>query len=119
MITLLKIAAVILLSVPTFAIAQAIPSASPPPPGLGEMIFQMLPMIGMMFVIFYVLVTRPQQRKMDEHEKFMKELKKGDEVFTSGGLIAKVVTVDDSGVSAEIAPGVKVKFQRSAVLGKV
>lgn len=108
-----------LIAVPVRVVAQAVAGTPPPPPGLFEMIVQMIPMIAMMFVIFYVLVSRPQQKKLEEQDKLMKELKKGEEIYTRGGIIVKVVSVEETTVSAEISPGVKVKVEKSAILGRV
>jgi preprotein translocase subunit YajC len=107
------------LAAPVSVLGQAASGVQPPPLGLFEMIVQMIPMIAMMFVIFYVLVSRPQQKKLEEQDKLIKELKKGEEIYTRGGIIAKVVSVEESAVFAEISPGVKVKIEKSAVLGRV
>ena len=73
------------------------------------------------FVIFYLLLIRPQQRRMKEHQATIAAVKKGDEVVTAGGIRGKVVKVSDDEVEVEIAQGVKVRIVKSTlshVLGK-
>ena len=68
-----------------------------------------------MFVIFYFLLLRPQLKRAKEHKKMSKGLEKHDEVATSGGLIGKVTKLDESFITLQVAEGVKVQVQRSAV----
>jgi preprotein translocase subunit YajC len=73
-----------------------------------------LPLI-IMFVIFYFLLIRPQQKKAKEHKSLIQALKKGDEVITNGGLLAKVTDVGDNYLTCEIAEKVEIKLQSHAV----
>ena len=73
-----------------------------------------LPLI-IMFVIFYFLLIRPQQKKAKEHKSLVQALKKGDEVITNGGLLAKVTEVGDNYLTCEIAEKVEIKLQSHAV----
>jgi preprotein translocase subunit YajC len=73
-----------------------------------------LPMV-LIFVVFYFLLIRPQQKRSKEHKAMVADLSKGDEVVTNGGVLGKIIEVDDSFVSVEIAAGVNVKVQRSAI----
>lgn len=77
-------------------------------------IFHMMPMI-LMFVIFYFLLIRPQQKRQKEHEQMVKNLVKNDEVITSGGLHGTVVGLKEKSVLLRIAENVKVEVERSAV----
>ena len=86
--------------------------AAPVPQGGGLMSF--LPLI-IIFVIFYFLLIRPQQKRAKEHREMVTKLAKGDEVVTNGGLLGRVTDLDDSYLSVEIASGVTVKVQRQAV----
>ncbi len=61
-------------------------------------------------LVFYLLLIRPQQKKMKQHENALKALKPGDEVITGGGLYAVVKKIEDNEVTAEIAKGVEVKI---------
>ncbi len=73
-----------------------------------------LPLI-IIFVIFYFLLMRPQMKRAKEHRKMVEALSKNDEVVTSGGILGKVTDVEESMITVEIAEGVRVKVQKSAV----
>ena len=76
---------------------------------------QFVPLI-LIFGIMYFLLIRPQQQKMKEHKKMVESLRRGDQVVTQGGLIAKVSKVkDDNEVEVELADGVKVRVVRSTI----
>lgn len=73
----------------------------------------------LMFVVIYFLLIRPQQQKAKQHQTMLANLKKNDDVITSGGLYGKVVGLADDVVTLEIAAGVRVRVSRpqiSAVL---
>ncbi|MGE0371603.1 MAG: preprotein translocase subunit YajC [Gammaproteobacteria bacterium] len=74
----------------------------------------LIPLI-LIFVIFYFLLLRPQMKRAKEHKKMVTALAKGDEVVTTGGLLGRVTKVDDSFASVEIADGVVVRMQKSAI----
>jgi|SRR5690606_16643068 len=76
-----------------------------------------LPIIGMV-AIFWFLIIRPQMRQQKAHREKVASVKKGDQVVTAGGLLGKVVRVDDQYVDIEIAQGVKVKAVK-ATLGDI
>jgi preprotein translocase subunit YajC len=63
----------------------------------------------LIFVIFYVLMIRPQQQAAKKHKAKVEAVKKGDQVVTGGGLMGKVTKADDDTVEIELAPGMKVK----------
>jgi len=90
------------------AMAQAAPAQQP---GLLE---SMAPLI-LIFVVFYFLLIRPQQKRAKEHKTMVAALAKGDEVTTNGGILGKITELGDNYVSVEIAKGVEVKIQRSAI----
>ncbi len=71
--------------------------------------------IVLIFVIFYFLLIRPQQKKQSEHQKMVSELKKNDEVITIGGIYGVIVNVKDTTVILKIDDNVKVEIQKSAV----
>jgi preprotein translocase subunit YajC len=89
----------------TPAYAQA---AGSQPSGTAAFLAQSLPLI-LIFVIFYVLLIRPQQQAAKKHKAKVEAVKKGDQVVTGGGLMGKVIKVDDETVEIELAPGMKVK----------
>lgn len=75
---------------------------------------QFLPLVAMA-VIFYFLILRPQMQKQKDHQAKITTLKKGDQVVTAGGLIAKVLKVEGTVVELEIAQGVKVRAVKSTL----
>ena len=76
--------------------------------GGGNAFQAFLPLI-LIFVVFYFLLIRPQQKRAKEHKEMVEGLKRGDEVITQGGLIGKVSKVADEEVTVELADGVKVR----------
>ena len=76
---------------------------------------QFIPLI-LIFVIFYFFLIRPQQKRVKEHKEMVKNLKRGDEVITSGGIIGTVDRVfEDDRIELQIADGVKVQVIRNTV----
>jgi len=84
------------------------------PSGLSQLI---LP--GLLLLVMYVLLIRPQQKRAKEHKALLAALKKGDEVVTNGGVVAKVASVDESFATLEIADGVVVKVQKQGINQKL
>jgi preprotein translocase subunit YajC len=73
-------------------------------------------MMAIIFVIMYVLMIRPQQKRVKQHQEMVKNLRRGDSVITSGGTVGKVTkVVDDDQIEIEIAQGVRVRQMRSMV----
>ncbi len=73
-----------------------------------------IPLI-LMFVIFYFLLIRPQQKKSKEHRQMIESLKTGDRIVTSGGLHGRITGVSDATLTVEIAEKVRVKVNRASV----
>ena len=96
------------------AFAQTAPAAA-----AGGDIFSsltgMLPLV-LMFVVLYFVMIRPQMKKQKEHRAMVDALAKGDEVVTAGGVLGRVSKVGDSFIGVEVASGVEVQMQRSAVV---
>src|SRR4051812_13716962 len=69
----------------------------------------------LIFVVFYFLMIRPQQRRMKALQASVAAVKKGDNVITAGGLVGKVTRVEDAFVEVEIAPSVKVKVVKATI----
>lgn len=84
-------------------------SAAAPPAWL-----QFLPIVGMVG-IFWFLIIRPQMRRQKDLQTKIAGIKKGDQVLTAGGIVGKVVRVDDAYADVEIAQGVKVKVVKSTI----
>jgi preprotein translocase subunit YajC len=96
------------------AIAQTAPAAAPGGDIMSSLT-GMLPLV-LMFVVLYFVMIRPQMKRQKEHKAMIDALAKGDEVATAGGLLGKVSKLGDSTLSVEIATGVEVQLQRSAVV---
>src|SRR3954468_15398444 len=69
----------------------------------------------LIFVIFYILMIRPQQRRVKEHQAAINAVKKGDEVITGGGIRGRVTKVTDDEAEVEIAQGVKIRVIKSTI----
>ena len=85
--------------------------------GLGGLLSGPIPMLVLMFVIFYFLLIRPQQKKAKAHKAMLGALKKGDRVVTTGGILGRITGLDDQTLTVEIAPQVRVKVARGNVAG--
>lgn len=72
-------------------------------------------LLPLFFLVFYFLLIRPQQKRMKEHAELVNAVEAGDDVLTNGGLYGTVVTVDGQVLELEIADGVVVRVQRSAI----
>lgn len=92
--------------------AAAAPAAAPS--GQAFFVSNILPLI-MIFVVFYFLLIRPQQKRAKDHAAQIASVQKNDEVITGGGLMGKVTKVTDDYVEVEIATGVKVKVVKSTI----
>lgn len=75
-----------------------------------------LPMLVLMFAIFYFLLIRPQQKKAKEHKNMIEALTKGTKVWTNGGILGTIVDIDGDNLTLEIAEGVNIVIKRSFVL---
>ncbi len=73
--------------------------------------------LGLIFMIFYFLLIRPQQKKLKQHEQMLNAVKKGDRIITGGGVYAKVVKADEASAEmvVEIASGVEVTINRGTI----
>ena len=71
--------------------------------------------IALMFVILYFLMIRPQQQRTREHETMVQNLKRGDEVVTTGGIHGRIQAIADKVLTVEIAPNVRIRLDRDQV----
>jgi preprotein translocase subunit YajC len=76
---------------------------------------QMLPLV-LMFVVLYFVMIRPQMKRQKEHKAMIEAVAKGDEVVTSGGLLGKITKVNETFLTLEVASGVELQVQRSAIV---
>lgn len=81
----------------------------------GSGITSTLVMFGLIFLIFYFMIVRPQQKRQKERQKMLDAIKKGDKIITAGGMHGTVIGVEDKTVLIQIADNVKVKVDRSSV----
>lgn len=82
--------------------------------GAGGMLTSLLPLV-LIFVIFYFLLIRPQQKKAKDHKQMIENLKKGDKVITSGGIYGVVENVGSNTLTLKISENVKVKFGKGYI----
>jgi len=86
-------------------------------PGGGSPLTQFVPLVAI-FAIFYFLVLRPQSKKAKDHAAMLTELKKGDEVVTTGGIIGKISGLTDVELTLQVQEGVRIRVTRAAIQGK-
>ena len=84
--------------------------------GTGAVIMQLLPLI-LIFAVFYFLLIRPQQKKMKEHRAMLGALKRNDKVVTGGGIVGTITKVreDSDEIEVELAPNVRVTVLRGTI----
>ena len=85
------------------------------PAGMAN-IAQFVPLV-LIFIVFYFLLIRPQQKKAKENQNYLANLKKGDRVITGGGIHGQITGITDTVVTLEIAENVRIKVSRSAIAG--
>ncbi len=96
------------------AYAQAPAPAAAPESFMGSL-GSMLPLL-LMFVVLYFVMIRPQMKRQKEHKAMIDALQKGDEVVTGGGLIGRVAKLGETFVHVEVASGVEIQVQRTAIV---
>jgi preprotein translocase subunit YajC len=94
------------------AFAQTAPAAAG---GSENNLLSLLPLV-LMFVVLYFIMIRPQMKRQKEHKTLVEALAKGDEIVTAGGMLGKVSKMGESYLHIEVAHGVEVQVQRSAVV---
>lgn len=101
---------------PPTATVQATPDANAQPaPPAPDMLTQLAPLLFITMIVYFI-VLRPQNRRAKEQKESLKNVRRGDTVVTSGGLVGKVTkTIDDAEVEIEIAPNVRVRLLRQAI----
>ncbi len=77
--------------------------------------FSTLIFLGLIFVVFYFMMIRPQQKRAKEREAMLTSVKKGDKVVTASGLHGKVVSTDEKTVLLQVDDNVRLKYERSAI----
>lgn len=97
------------------AFAQAVPAGSAPmAPEQPNMLMSLAP-LALVFVVFYFLLIRPQQKKLKESQEMVAALKHGDEVLTASGILGKITGITEKVVTLEVADNVRVKMLKSQI----
>jgi preprotein translocase subunit YajC len=91
-----------------------------PPASAGEAFLWNIGLVGVLVLMFYVLLIRPQQKRFQEHSQMLQGLKKGDKVITGGGLVGKIDFIEEGKdeVVIDLGNGLKVTALRSTIHGK-
>ena len=87
------------------------------PPSAMDQLLGMLVPLGLIFMVFYFVMWRPQSKRQQEHQAYLNSLKSGDEVVTAGGMVGTVRAVDDKLVTVEVSKGTKIKLLKSQIRG--
>ena len=98
----------------SFFISDALAAGAAAPAAQGDGTFSLI-MIVAIFVLFYFMLIRPQNKRAKEHRELLSRLKKGDEIITSGGMLAKVVSLDEQYIKVSPAEGIEISLQKGAV----
>ena len=98
------------------AIAQVAPGEQA---SMGGLFGRMLPMFLMVFFVFYFLQIRPQQQKLRQQDELLKSLKKGEPVLTTSGIIGRFAGADEGAVLLDVASGVRMRFEPTAITKRV
>src|SRR3569833_2826186 len=99
----------------TAALAQRTGAPAPGAGGMSDILIQFAPIL-LLVVIFYLLIFRPQQKRMKAQQAMLSSISRGDTVVTTGGIVGKVAkAVDGEDLEVEISQGVRVKLTRSSV----
>jgi preprotein translocase subunit YajC len=98
----------------SFFISDAFAAVGGAPTGQHDGTFSLI-MIVAIFVLFYFMLIRPQNKRAKEHRDLISRLKKGDEIVTTGGILAKVVSLDEQFIKVSPAEGIEFSLQKGAV----
>lgn len=98
-----------------FLITDAMAATAAAQPSLTESLSSMLPMFLVVFGLFYFMLIRPQNKKQKEHQALIEALKVGDEILTTGGMLAKIVKIKDDYIVVEPNESSTLVLQRAAI----
>ena len=96
----------------------AVPTELPAQPGFSEIMAKMFPMFVVVFLIFYFMVVKPQNQKLRSQQSLLSNLKKGDQVVTTGGIIARVASLEEDCVVLDLSNNVRLKVEREHIIKK-
>jgi preprotein translocase subunit YajC len=96
---------------------EALLAMAPPANGAGggSSLVSTIIMFGAIFLIFYFMIIRPQQKRSKERAKLLSNIQKGDKVVTSGGMHGTVIHIEEKTVLIQVSDNVKLKFERAAI----
>jgi preprotein translocase subunit YajC len=89
--------------------------AQTPGGAMGSGSYSQIIILVVFVAVFYFLLIRPQQKRMKETQAMLSRLASGDEVVTTGGILGRIIEVNDTFVTLEIADGVRIKVQKSQI----
>ena len=114
-------AAIVALAALSAVAGTVTPAFAQAPAGGGSPLANYLPFlqIGLIFVIMYVLLIRPQQKRQQDLQKMQGDLKKGDKVVTQAGIIGTIAGIGEETATLQVDKDVKIEFQRTAIVGRV
>ncbi|KJV63391.1 MULTISPECIES: preprotein translocase subunit YajC [Ehrlichia] len=97
-------------------ISEVFAATTAPASGIGSSIAGLIPLV-LIFCVFYFFIIRPQQKKIKEHNKLLDNIKKGDKVVISSGILGSVAKIDSANgyLFVEISEGVEIKVLRSSI----
>lgn len=104
----------IIFTLPIFILLGCVTPGGAEGSGGGSMLPGLIPFV-LIFVLFYFLILRPQQKQTRERENMVKNLKRGDSVLTNGGIYGKITNVNEDTLTVEIAKGINIKMTRNGV----
>ncbi|OGV32065.1 MAG: preprotein translocase subunit YajC [Legionellales bacterium RIFCSPHIGHO2_12_FULL_35_11] len=93
------------------AIADTTSAAAPQSDGVFSLV-----MVAAIFVLFYFMLIRPQSKRAKQHKELVGNLKKGDEIVTAGGILGKIVNLDEQYIRIQASQGVEITMQRGSVV---
>lgn len=99
----------------SFLISDALAAAGATPSAQADGTFSLI-MIAVIFVLFYFMLIRPQNKRAKEHRDLVSRLKKGDEIVTSGGILARVVDLNEQYIKVSLTEGVEISIQKGSVV---
>jgi preprotein translocase subunit YajC len=99
----------------TLLLAMGQPSGG----GAGGGLVSTIIMFGAIFLIFYFMIIRPQQKRAKERDKMLSNIEKGDKIVTSGGMHGTISGIDEKTVLVQVSDNLKLKFERSAITSVV
>lgn len=98
----------------SFFISDAIAASTPAAGAPGNEMFSMFTLVAI-FVLFYFMLIRPQSKRAKEQRELVANVKKGDEIITSSGILGKVTHLDDQFIKVTVAEGIELRMQRNAI----